>query len=154
MLGVAALVHGLSVRGWESDVSVVVPSKPRRPGTRVPSVRGGRTDVLLRRRSLRMLDDDITTVSGLPVTTVLRTEFDKVVYEKYVSKAEKKGMKFFNVITTASIIERESQKKENSLLRRTLEGRAVGEALYRKGLPPRGPDDVMSRMGAVTMMVM
>lgn len=72
----AALVHGLSVRGWEPDVSVVVPSKPRRPGTRVPSVRGGRTDVLLRRRSLRMLDDDITTVSGLPVTTVLRTVLD------------------------------------------------------------------------------
>ena len=40
-------------------------------------------------------------------------QFDKVVYEKYASKVEKKGMKFFNVITTASIIERESQKKED-----------------------------------------
>ena len=32
--------------------------------------------MLLRRRSLRMPDDDITTVSGLPVTTVLRTVLD------------------------------------------------------------------------------
>lgn len=72
----AALVHGLAVRAWEPDVSVVVPGKPHRPTSTWNAVAGRRPGVLLRRRALRLEDEQITAVAGLPITTLMRTALD------------------------------------------------------------------------------
>ena len=72
----AALVHGLWLREREPDVSVVVPSRPRHPHQELPLPPGAQRPVYLRRRRLSMPQKDITTVSGLPVSTLGRTAVD------------------------------------------------------------------------------
>lgn len=72
----AALVHGLWVYRHEPDISLVMPFHPRRSRMPLPPVPGGRGRVFLRRRRLRLERKNITAVSGLPVTTVLRTAMD------------------------------------------------------------------------------
>ncbi|RRD30232.1 hypothetical protein EII10_03125 [Actinomyces bowdenii] len=72
----AALIHGLWVPSQEPDLSVIVPSNPRHPRTPMPAVLGGRDDVVLRRRILRLPDSQITTVSGLSVSSIPRTALD------------------------------------------------------------------------------
>ena len=72
----AALIHGLWVTSQEPDLSVIVPSNPRHPRTPMPAVLGGRGDVILRRRILGLPEAQITTVSGLSVSTIPRTALD------------------------------------------------------------------------------
>lgn len=72
----AALVHGLWVREHEPDISVVVPSRPHHPHTLLPLPPGARRPASLRRRRLTLAQEDITTVSGLPVSTLMRTTMD------------------------------------------------------------------------------
>lgn len=72
----AALVHGLTVRAQEPDVSIVVRSRPSPTTQRLPAVAGGRQDVRVRRRMLSVPEEDITVVSGLAVTNLLRTAVD------------------------------------------------------------------------------
>lgn len=44
---------------------------------------------------------------------VMLDQFDKVIYQKYKKEAEKKDKDFYKLLITASIIERESQKRED-----------------------------------------
>ena len=69
----AALVHGLWLREGEPDVSVVVPSSPHHPHQELPLPPGAQRLAYLRRRHLTLPQKDITTVSGLPVSTLGRT---------------------------------------------------------------------------------
>ena len=72
----AALVHGLWLREHEPDVSVVVPSRPHHPHQKLPLPPGARRPAYLRRRRLTLTQEDITIVSGLPVSTLMRTTVD------------------------------------------------------------------------------
>ena len=72
----AALVHGLWLREREPDVSVVVPSRPHHPHQELPLPPGAQRLAYLRRRHLTLPQKDITTVSGLPVSTLMRTTVD------------------------------------------------------------------------------
>ena len=72
----AALLHGLWLRNREPDVSVVVPSSPHHPHQKLPLPPGARRLTYLRRRHLTLPREDITTVSGLPVSTLMRTTVD------------------------------------------------------------------------------
>ena len=72
----AALVHGLWLREREPDVSVVVPSSPHHPHQELPLPPGAQRLAYLRRRHLTLPQKDITTVSGLPVSTLGRTAVD------------------------------------------------------------------------------
>ena len=72
----AALVHGLWLREREPDVSVVVPSSPHHPHQELPLQPGAQRLAYLRRRHLTLPQKDITTVSGLPVSTLGRTAVD------------------------------------------------------------------------------
>lgn len=69
----AALVHGLWVQQHEPDISLAVSSRSRRARVPLPPAPGGRRNTSLRRRRVSLERKDITAVSGLPVTTVLRT---------------------------------------------------------------------------------
>ncbi|CAM3212652.1 hypothetical protein ACSL103130_12990 [Actinomyces slackii] len=86
----AALVHGLSMWTQEPDVYLALPSRPQRctvllptfhfPATGEPVVvqRAGVYDARVRihRRCLEVADEEIEVVSGVAVTTILRTAFD------------------------------------------------------------------------------
>lgn len=72
----AALVHGLWVQQHEPDISLAMSSRSRRTRMSLPPAPGGRRNTSLRRRRGSWEKKDITAVSGLPVTTVLRTAMD------------------------------------------------------------------------------
>ena len=72
----AALVHGLWVQQHEPDISLAMSSRSRRTRMSLPPAPGGRRNTSLRRRRGSWEKKDITEVSGLPVTTVLRTAMD------------------------------------------------------------------------------
>lgn len=72
----AALVHGLWVRQHEPDISLAIPSHSRRTRLPFPPARPGQHQACLRRRRLNLAPEEITVLSGLPVTTVLRTAMD------------------------------------------------------------------------------
>ena len=72
----AALLHGIPVRDHEPDVHLIMATSPRHASTVLPALAPGRTGIRIRRHRRRLPRTAITMVSGLPVTTALRTALD------------------------------------------------------------------------------
>lgn len=82
----AALVHGLALPCPEPDVHINVPQPPRSAARTLPAVvyRSGRPPVIdpegtgpsIRRHRLDLNESELEVVSGLPVTSLLRTAVD------------------------------------------------------------------------------
>ena len=86
----AALIHGLAMWTGEPDVYLAVSGNPRLTTTTLPAFRypssgvpapidpahPKATPIRMHRRRLQLRDEEIETVGGVPVTSVLRTAFD------------------------------------------------------------------------------
>ena len=86
----AALIHGLAMWTSEPDVYLAVSGHPRLTTTTLPAFRypssgipapieetpAEAAPIRMHRRRLRLRDEEIEVVGGVPVTSVLRTAFD------------------------------------------------------------------------------
>ena len=86
----AALIHGLAMWTGEPDVYLAVSGHPRLTTTTLPAFRypssgipapieetpAEAAPIRMHRRRLRLRDEEIEVVGGVPVTSVLRTAFD------------------------------------------------------------------------------